>query len=59
MAQINEAVLDAVVREVMPDVIWAMKMGSTRNYSFALRAYHPIVVMRYRQEIAALREDQS
>lgn len=47
---IDEAALDRAVRIVMPDVIWAMKMGSTRNYSFALQAYHRSVIVEYNRQ---------
>lgn len=47
---IDQAALDRAVRIVMPDILWAMWMGSCRTYSFALTAYYSLVVAEYHQQ---------
>lgn len=51
--EIDTAALDEAVRTVMPDVIYAMRTGSVRTYTFAIEAYRSDVVAEYRRIRAA------
>ena len=54
---IHTPTLDRAVRLVMPDVIFAMRNGSCRTYSFAIQAHHPIIIRVYHEMMKEQQND--